>query len=353
MKRRLVSPLGSVLLVILATVSLSYSQTTVGQPISAAIYDSEKSVPPIPLVTGGISFTASFESGTQDLHPVVSPIFLIPIGRHALIEAEFEAQTEAIHDSGGFAPVHLDKSLEYAQLDYFVSKYLTIVAGRFPTPFGFYKERLDARWIRNLAEPPLIFPFSDTSNNGGMLRGAIPLKNGLQLGYSTYFSAACDNLIAGSNRQTGFRSSVFVPATRLELGFSFNRQLGDQRFNSFGSDLTWNLTRIPLDFRSEALFSHTLGNGYWIEGAWRLARYRLPRLLRNSQVVLRGEQYFTPSEAPLTDVGLPGVDTSRVSAGWNYYFTNSLRAGFSYGRQFAQDDNHNTWTVGINYRFIM
>ena len=336
---------------VLSIVPLMYSQTTVPRPIENATYD--ESVPPIPLVTGGISFTTSFESGTQDLHPVVSPIFLIPIGRRGLIESEFEMQTEAIHDSSGFGPLHLDKSLEYAQFDYFASKYLTIVAGRFPTPFGFYKERLDARWIRNLPDPPLIFPFSDTSNNGGMLRGAIPLKGGFQLGYSTYFSAMSNNEVAGSDRQTGFRSSVFVPKTRLEVGFSFNRKLGDEHFNSFGSDLAWNLTRIPLDVRSEALFSHTLGNGYWVEGAWRLARYSLPKFLRNSQPVVRGEQYFTPSETSAIDVGLPGVNTSRVSAGWNYYLTNSLRAQFSYGRQFAQDDNHNTWTVGLNYRFIM
>src|SRR5947209_8248855 len=338
---------------LLCATPLVCGQSTDNQPISAPSYSHEQSVPPIPVITGGISFTTTFESGTQNLHPVVSPIFLFPVGQRALIEAEFEAQTEAIHDASGFAPVTLEKSVEYVQVDYFASKYLTIVAGRFSTPFGFYKERLDARWISNLAEPPLIFPFSDTSNNGGMLRGAIPLSNGSQLGYSTYFSAASNSVIAGADRQVGFRTSVFVPSTRLELGFSFNRKLGSERFTSLGSDLTWNFNRVPLDVRSEALFSSHLGRGYWVEGAWRLSRYQLPPWLRRCQAVARDEQYFAPSELPDTDVGLPSVSTHRVSAGWNYYLTDSLRAGFSYGRQFAQDDNHNTWTMGLSYRFIM
>jgi hypothetical protein len=321
------------------------------QPQSGYESSSEASVPPIPVVTGGVSFTAEFEPGTTTLLPVVAPIILVPLGRKTLIEAEFEAESEIVHDSNGFGPAVMEKGVEYAQLDYFASRYLTVVLGRFPTSFGFYKERLDARWIRNLDTEPLIFGFSDTSNNGGMLRGAVPIGNNLQLAYATYFSALTNNAIAGAERQTGFRTSLFVPSERIEVGFSFNRRLGEERYNGVGTDFTWNVRRIPLDIRSEALFSNRAGTGYWIEGAYRLTSHSFPSFFRRSQAVVRGEQFFVPTN-PAADLELPEVNSKRMFAGWNYYVSNSVRAQFAYGRQFAEGDTHNIWSLGLNYRFI-
>jgi hypothetical protein len=82
---------------------------------------------------------------------VVAPIFLIPLGRRLLIESEVEVESDLTYSHGEYRPVTLTKSVEYAQLDFFASKYLTIVAGRYATPFNIYKERFDARWIRNLS----------------------------------------------------------------------------------------------------------------------------------------------------------------------------------------------------------
>ena len=144
----------------------------------------ETRVAPIPVITGGIALNSSFDAREAALLPVVAPILLVPLGRHALIESEFEAESEVVHTEGSWQPVTLEKGVEYAQLDLFLGKYLTLVAGRYATPFNFYKERLDARWIRNLPEAPLIFGAGDNSSNGGMLRGAIPLSSTTQLTYS-------------------------------------------------------------------------------------------------------------------------------------------------------------------------
>jgi hypothetical protein len=342
-----------VLLLVLSLVGLLGAQSIDDHPVAlnTAASGSGRAFEGV-VVSGGIALNATFEPHENNMNPVVAPIFLIPIGRRALIESEFEAESDITYSHGGYEPVGFEKSLEYAQLDFFASKYLTIVAGRYAVPFNIYKERYDARWIRNLSEEPLIFGFGDSSGNGGELRGAIPFRSSVQLSYAGYFSAQTANVSAGSDRQGGFRGALFFPGARVETGFSFNRLLGSNRFNKFGADFAWNLRRLPLDIRSEALFSDVVGKGYWIEGAYRFAGAEFPRWLRRSQAVVRGEQYFLPTRGVPEDFEAPEADTTRVLAGWNYWITDSVRAQVAYGRQFATDDNHNIWTVGISYRFV-
>ena len=312
----------------------------------------ERGVPPIPIVTGGIALNSSFDTKESALLPVVAPIVLVPLGRHALIESEFEAESEVVHTEGSWQPVTLEKGVEYAQIDLLLGKYLTLVAGRYATPFNFYKERLDARWIRNLPAEPLIFGVEDNSSNGGMLRGAVPLNSSTQLTYSGYFSALTNNLYVGAERQTGVRTGLFFPGPRFEAAFSFSRRLGETRFNSYGADITCNVRRIPLDIRSEALISEAAGDGYWVEAAYRLTNPRFSKWLRRSQAVLRGEQYFNPRVALDTGLEMPEGDASRVFTGWNYWISDSVRAGVAYGRQFGSSDDHGIWTLGISYRFV-
>ena len=67
----------------------------------------EKSAPPIPVITGGIALNSSFDKNESALLPVVAPIILVPLGKHALIESEFEAESEVVHTQGGWEPVTL------------------------------------------------------------------------------------------------------------------------------------------------------------------------------------------------------------------------------------------------------
>jgi hypothetical protein len=305
-----------------------------------------------PIITGGIALNATFEPHSNNMNPVIAPIFLVPLGHRALIESEIEIESDITYSHREYEPVTLIKSVEYAQLDFFVNKYVTLVAGRYAVPFSIYKERFDARWIRTLSEEPLIFHITDSSGNGGQLRGAIPLGSAAQLSYAAYFSAKTTNVSAASERQSGFRSAVYLPGPRIEAGFSFNRLLGNDRFNRMGTDFTWNLRKVPVDIRSEALYSKTVGNGYWIEGAYRFTGSRFPGWMRRSQAVLRGEQYFVPKDGLPDGFEAPATDTTRVLGGWNYWITDAVRAQVAFGRQFATDDNHNVWTVGISYRFV-
>jgi hypothetical protein len=123
-------------------------------------------------------------------------------------------------------------------------------------------------------------------------------------------------------------------------------------YDTFGGDFTWNVRRIPLDIRSEALVSAAAGDGYWVEAAYRLSSPRYSKWLRRSQAVLRGEQYFMPRMPIDTGLEMPESDAGRIFAGWNYWITDSVRAGVAFGRQFGSSDDHNICTLGISYRFV-
>ena len=318
---------------------------------------------PIPVVTGYGGFTASFEPGKQTLNPVLNPILLVPLGQRALIETEFEMESDIEREDGLWGPKVLEKNVEYLQLDYFAHRNLTVVVGRFLTPFAIFNERLHPNWIKNLQETPLIFGMSHGSSTGGMLRGGVRLGSDVNLDYAAYFSVLSTQKYLEAERSAGGRWSLFFPRRRFEAGFSFNRRLGEERFNSYGFDATWNVRRIPLDMRSEYARSE-LGSGYWIEAAYRLNR--VPRwrgFFRRSQAVVRGEQFFAPAHAegmgteePIAEGEahemLPEVDTQRVHFGWNFYIRDGLKLSFAYGRSFSSERDRNLWSIGIAYRFL-
>jgi len=155
-----------ILLLFLGRISTAQSAADASAAQNQGTSDSTRHFEGVPIITGGIALNASFEPHENNMNPVVAPIFLVPLGRRVLIESEVEVESDITYSHREYLPVTLTKSVEYAQLDFFAGKYLTIVAGRYATPFNIYKERFDARWIRNLSAAPLIFPLGDSSSNG-------------------------------------------------------------------------------------------------------------------------------------------------------------------------------------------
>ena len=314
---------------------------------------------PIPAVSGFMAFQSSFAPGEQHINPVFDPILLVPLGNRLLVESEFEMNLDAVRGDGKWGPAIVDHSIEYLQLNYIAHPNLTITAGRFLTPFGIYRERVHPLWVRNLQDEPIIFAMNANSSNGAMLRGDVRLSSGMNLTYSNYYSFPTSRKLVTSERRMGTRTSLVLPNKRIEVGASFSRNLGDLRYNMFGLDFTWNLKMIPLDIRAEGLRNAMLGNGYWVEGAYRLRKLGINPFLGKSQVVLRGEQYFAPRTAPMSDMaanmmsGLPDRGTKRLGIGWNYYLTNGIRLNASFGRNFATGENRNAWGAGITYRFAI
>jgi hypothetical protein len=334
-----------------------HEATPSSAPAAATVSEGHYEPSPIPVVTGFMAFQSSFAPGEKHINPVFDPILLVPLGSKLLVESEFEMNLDVVRSQGQWGPAAVDHSIEYLQLNYMAHPNLTITAGRFLTPFGIYRERIHPLWVRNLQDEPIIFAMNANSSNGAMLRGAARLNSGVNLTYATYYSAPTNWKLMPSDRRAGGRASLFFPNQRLEIGASFSRTLGDLRYNMVGVDATWNLKRIPLDIRAEGLRNAVLGSGYWVEGAYRLNKLGRNPFLRKSQVVLRGEQYFTPSIVPMSNAAadmmsqLPDRDTKRIGLGWNYYLTNGIRLNAGFGRNFALGENMNTWGAGITYRF--
>lgn len=119
----------------------------------------DEEVKPIPLLTGSTGFITTFDGGEPHLHPIVTPLVLVPIGGRWIFEtrATFETDMVQLPGRSGFHGT-VAKEVEYVQLDFIANPYMTVTVVRFLTPFGIFNERLYPVWIRNLQSDPLILP---------------------------------------------------------------------------------------------------------------------------------------------------------------------------------------------------
>jgi hypothetical protein len=314
----------------------------------------DESLKAIPVLTGSGAYFTKVTGGVFQDVPSVSPLLLLPVGDRWLLEGKGSfSETFAKGPAEDYYEGKASYGLVYAQADY-ITKYVTVTAGRFTTPFNIYGERLAPVWIRALQPGPLTSPITSGSALGGMLRGGIPGTEKINLTYALYFSTNNTHHLLATDRSTGGRLSFFLPGPRLELGASFQQVLQADRPHSSGVFFVWQPNRVPLSLRSEyARSSGTKGSGYWIESAYRLSQIRP---LRRLEMVGRAQQFFVASNlsaATITKLGALGKDTKQADFGLNYYLHNDVRASASYGRQFVLGRNVNIWTIGMTYRFVM
>ena len=312
-------------------------------------------VKPVPLLTGSAGFITFFDGGEPHLHPIVTPLVLVPIGQRWVFEtrATFETDMVQVPGESGFHGGAVAKEVEYVQLDFIANPHMTVTVGRFLTPFGIFNERLYPIWIRNLQSDPLILPLGigpSNASTGAMLRGGFKAHPKLNINYAVYFSALSTVTPVTSDSFAGGRAGIFVPGARLEIGGSFQHGLQGQRSNAFGFHAIWQPPALPLDIRSE--YARSLqGSGYWLESGYKLSQIPfLQNELRRMQVVARMQQYFVgqqPSEALLP------ANTKQFEFGLNYYFIDGLKASTNYGRQFSTAGNANIWTMALTYRFVI
>jgi hypothetical protein len=303
-------------------------------------------------LSAGVAFVPTVEAGQTTLNSVVAPVLLVPIGEKWLVESRVTLEGDFARQNGtGPFVGPVEKEIDYAEVDYIANKYLTVTAGRFLTPFGIYNERLYPVWVRNLQTEPLVLPLEESSSNGAMLRGGIPVAKDLVVNYAGYFSTLSTNQHLDSDRQTGGRLGFFLPKERVEFGVSVLHKLQEDHANFYGAHLEWQPRRVPFDLRSEYATSPS-GRGYWIEPALRLSSInRFHAVTSRLQLVGRIQQ-FLPHGIP-DDDELPDVKTTRTEFGFNYYIADGWRMVASTGRDFSSEGNHNIWTVGMTYRFAM
>jgi hypothetical protein len=308
-----------------------------------------------PILSGGVQFAGASSGGATFYEPLISPVLVVPIGDHWLIESRAELLGFIARENGTSGPYQRKNfaSLDYAQLDYIANAHLTVTAGRFITPFNLYNERYSPVWIHNLQDAPIIYPIGTRttgSSDGFMARGVAVAREKWELNYTAYFSAlsTIENLQAG--RAVGGRTGVFFPQSGFEVGVSYQRFLQNGDYNAVGTYFVWQPLSIPLDVRAEYAHSPN-GQGYWLEGAYRFAKDRQSfSWLNRLQAVGRVEQFFKGVPSPQTL--LPAADTNRFDLGLNYYLPHEIRLNGSYGRRFSSTGNANIWNFQITYRFL-
>ena len=168
---------------------------------------------------------------------------LLPLGDHLLIESKAGFSDTFVKNAQGDYGGAISYGLSYAQADY-ITKYATLTAGRFITPFNMYGERLAPNWIRDLQTTPMSVGITSGAALGGMVRGGLPLATDrVHLNYATYFSTANTNHILATDRSAGGRIGFFLPGPRLEIGASFQQLLQQDRSHAAGTHL--NGSRMP------------------------------------------------------------------------------------------------------------
>jgi hypothetical protein len=289
-----------------------------------------------------------------------TPDFLLKLNDWIFLEAEIGAGSDGSVSLGSFA-----------QADFFVTDWLTIIAGKFVAPIGWYNERLNNPWINKLpgdapgSGPPLwqqvLPPMSllGVQATGSFYLGCSPFKmeyaayisNGLNLTPATAGSPTLTELanlenmedtfnIISNEKAVGGRVGLWWPEKGLEAGISAMYS-GDYVAGGFEQSialwaLDFNYHRGDWDVRAEygAAYQQAgafLGAPIRREGFYGQVAYR-PRdhsckYLANTELVYR-YSYVTFPGVPnagldLTAFGTPmdvPVRRQQNELGINYYF---------------------------------
>jgi hypothetical protein len=111
-----------------------------------------------------------------------SPIFHFQYRDLVMLESELEIEVE---DDG-----ETKTALEYLTLDWFINDYMMLVAGKFLSPIGQFRQNLHPSWINKLASAPPGFGHdgaAPVSDIGFQLRGGFPIGE-VRTNYAVFVS---------------------------------------------------------------------------------------------------------------------------------------------------------------------
>ena len=298
-----------------------------------------------------------------------APVFLYRAGDNVLFEAGFDvtlqngAVTLANGQTGNIG-TQTSISLSFAQLDYLLNDYVTVVGGEMLLPLGTYTER-NAGWLNLIPDNPLPRAVLPETGIGVQLRGSVPIgQNGQMVTYSVYATNGPGS-VDGTGRATtidsngnvlpnldfgnvgiqsngttanehasvggGGRLGWFFPLKPnydLELGISgdtgpWNNQ-GNKNWSAIVADAAVHISpyfEVKGEYINTWWQTSDMGTlaprGWWIQPAFKLAALNqtlnLP-FLNNLQLVARFDW---------VNDGL-GTRTQRETVGYVYYLTNTL-----------------------------
>ncbi len=201
------------------------------------------------------------------------PLAVVPVTHQFLFETRgllLESVTPRANES---YKTRLARNVNYLQLDYLATGHMTIVAGKFLTPFGTYNERLSPIWIGNFQDAPLIVSLgtNNAAGVGGEMKGSAFSNGTVNVDYAAFFQSNVSGTQFASTRATGGRINFYFPASGFEIGASYSHMFEGLHPDTSGVHVWWEPHNVPLTVRSEYAHS-TNGEGYWIEAGYRLAR---------------------------------------------------------------------------------
>jgi hypothetical protein len=297
------------------------------------------------------------------------PFFLLQLNDHMQLECELEFGTNEV-------------KVSQAQIDFIVNDWLTVVAGRYVNPVGFFGERLHPDWINKMPDFPLVersVALGEASFNGIQFRGGkylfcSPLKmeyalfvaNGLalpdnpdQTGLANLGELVDTNKNVNDAIAWGGRVGFLVPEWGVNVGFSafFNRPYGELSgpdINLGGFDVNYHkgnwdvrfeyanmFQRFPVEQQAAAdqgaaaeppppTNQHIRRHGFYAQVAYR-PYDAPPGCLQQTEVVFRYSRARFHGIDPTTlDLGrfdspvdVP-IDRDQFTFGINHYFYPSL-----------------------------
>jgi hypothetical protein len=309
-----------------------------------------------------------------------APIFLFRASDNVLFEAGFDVTLGNNKDLNGNRAAGSSTSvdLSFAQLDYLLNDYVTVVGGDMLLPLGTYSER-GAGWLNKIPDDPLARNVLPGSGVGVQLRGSVPVaQSGSMLTYSLYGvngpssadgtgNAAALDLGGNAGDMPNWHANPsgggrvgwfypFKPHYDIELGLSGQTGVWDDAGNR-----TWNAGVLDASlhlspyFEAKGEYVYTrqqtddLGTitprGWWVQAAYKLAGLNLDvPLVHNIELVTR---YDTMNDAL-------GTKTDRLTAGYIYYFSNTLQFKGDYEFLHSRGPNalpSNAFVLQLSYGF--
>lgn len=304
-----------------------------------------------------------------------APIFLFRAGDNTLFEAGFDILLQnGSHGPGASGGSSTSVNLSFAQLDYLLNDYITVVGGDMVLPLGTYSERA-AGWLNKIPDNPMVRDILPGSGLGAQLRGAIPIcESGQMLTYSIYGangpssidgSGTSGNLDLGGNvgdtpnwhahPSGGGRIGWFMPWKPhydLELGVSGQSgewdDAGRHLWSAAVLDAALHISpffEVKGEYINTWVGTDDIGTyhprGWWFQAAYKFAGLDLDLPVIND-VELVG-RYDTLSD------GL-GTKTDRCTLGYVYYLSNTLLFEGDY-EWLHGNDAHNGFVFQLSYGF--
>lgn len=313
-----------------------------------------------------------------------SPIFHFQYRDVVMLEAELEFD---IDDNG-----ETETNLEYLTIDWFVSDYAVILAGKFLSPIGQFRQNLHPSWVNKMPSAPPGFghdgaaPVSDLGIQG---RGGVPLgsmratysvyvSNGPELNSATEdevnfeldgvaaegFGADRDgkktyggrlsllpipsieigvSYATGKARVTTLEENEVDPPTAgLESGTTFDNE-ANRDYDVSGADFVWFTGDMSLRGEyvktkvGDATTGATAGEGATWKAWYSQFAYRLPNT--KWEGVVRYSDFDSPND---------NLDVTQTMFGINYLVTNNFIAKLAY-----ESNNGTTGSISNDDRALL